>query len=123
MWKRRPRQDKGVITEPTVINVTERRRYEVSINGEAAGLAAYVDTATQRIFYQTKIAEQFGGRSLRDTLIAAALADTRATGKRVVALCPYVAAYVDRSEDFADILDPVTPQAHTVVRAELDQPQ
>jgi len=119
MWKRRPRQDKAGIKEPIVTNITERKRYEISINGEVAGLAAYVDTGTQRIFYHTKIGDQFAGRRLGDTLAAAALADTRAIGKRVVALCPFVAAYVDRCEDFDDILDPVTPQAHAVVRAEL----
>jgi uncharacterized protein len=119
MWKRRPRRDKRVIRQPTVTDIAERKRYEINIDGESAGLALYVDAGNQRIFYQTKIDDQFDGRSLRDTLFAAALADTRAIGKRVVALCPYVAAYVDRGEDFDDILEPVTPQAHAAVRAEL----
>jgi hypothetical protein len=48
-----------------------------------------------------------------------ALDDTRTTGKRIVALCPRVAAYVDREESYDDLLDPVTPRAHAAVRAEL----
>ena len=123
MWKRRPRLDKGATKEPIVTNIAERKRYEITINGEVAGLAAYVDTGTQRVFYRTKIGDQYAGRRLGDTLAAAALADTRTIGKRVVALCPFVAAYVDSHEDFDDILDPVTPQAHAVVRAELSEPQ
>ncbi len=123
MWKRRARRDKGAAKEPIVNNVAERKRYEVSVNGEVVGSAEYVDTATQRVFYRTKIGAQFAGRRLDDALADVALADARAIGKRVVALCPFFAAYVDEHEDFDDILDPVTPRAHAVVRAELGEPR
>ena len=36
-----------------------------------------------------------------------------------MAICPLVAAYVDEPDDFDDILDPVIPHAHAVMRAEL----
>jgi uncharacterized protein len=116
-----PRKVRETMTEPTVINAADRKhkRYEISVDGVRAGLAAYVDTDTQRIFYHTEIDDKFSGRGLANKLIAAALADTRATGKRIVAICPFVAAYTDKRDDFDDILDPVTPQAHAVVRTEL----
>ncbi|KZS84517.1 GNAT family N-acetyltransferase [Mycobacterium persicum] len=108
------------MTEPTVTNVTENKRYEISADGVRAGLTAYVDTADtggQRIFYHTEVDDRFAGRGLANRLIAAALADTRAAGKRIVAICPFVAAYVDKHDDYDDILDPITPQAHAAVRA------
>jgi uncharacterized protein len=109
------------MAEPTVTNVTDGKpkRYEISVEGVQAGLAAYVDTATQRIFYHTETGDDFAGQGLGSKLVAAVLADTRASGRRVVALCPFVAAYVDKHDDFDDILDPVTSQARAVVRAEL----
>ena len=109
------------MTEPTVTNASERRRkrYEISVDGIPAGLAAYVDTGTQRIFYHTETNDDFAGQGLGSKLVAAALSDTRATDKRIVAMCQFVAAYVDKHGDFDDILDPVGPQAHAVVRAEL----
>lgn len=109
------------MAEPTITNATERKhkRYEISADGVRAGLTAYVDTDTQRIFYHTEIDDKFAGRGLASKLIAAALDDTRAAGKRIVAICPFVAAYVDKHHDFDDILDPITPQAHALVRAEL----
>jgi hypothetical protein len=109
------------MTEPTVINAADGKhnRYEINVDGVRAGLAAYVDTDTQRIFYHTEIDDKFSGRGLANKLIAAALADTRAAGKRIVAICPFVAAYTDKHQDFDDIVDPVTPRAHAVVRAEL----
>jgi uncharacterized protein len=109
------------MAEPTVTNATggKRQRYEISVEGVRAGLAAYVDTAAQRIFYHTETGDEFAGQGLGSKLVAAALADTRASGRRIVALCPFVAAYVDKHDDFDDIVDPITPQAHAVVRAEL----
>ncbi|MEZ0362265.1 GNAT family N-acetyltransferase [Mycobacterium sp. pUA109] len=103
------------MTEPSVTNTANQ--YEINVDGVRAGLAAYVDSGGQRIFYHTEIGDEFGGRGLGNTLVAAALDDTRAAGKRIVALCPFVAAYVDKHEDYDDILDPITPQAHAAVRA------
>jgi uncharacterized protein len=107
------------VSEPSVTLVGEQKRYEISADGVHAGLAAYVDTLSQRIFYHTEIDDKFAGRGLASTLIAFALDDTRAAGIRIVAICPFVAAYVDKHEDYDDILDPITPQAHAVVRTQI----
>ena len=107
------------MTEPSVTHDSEKKRYEISADGVHAGLAAYVDTRTQRIIYHTAVDDRFRGRGLADELIAAALEDTRAAGKRVVAICPFVAAFVDKHEDYDDILDPITPHAHAAVQAEI----
>jgi len=34
----------------------------------------------------------------------------RESGKRIVPVCPYVAKYLTRHEEFNDITDPVTPE-------------
>lgn len=112
------RKRRGASAPPTVTNAPNQ--YEISVDGVAAGRAAYVDAGTQRIFYHTEIGDEFGGRGLGNDLIAAALADTRAAGRRIVAICPFVAGYVDKHDDYDDLLDPITPQAHAVVRAQLD---
>jgi predicted GNAT family acetyltransferase len=107
------------MTEPIITKVTDRRRYEIHVDGVRTGLTAYVDTDSQRIFYHTAIDDKFRDHGLANDLIAAALADTRADGKRIVAMCPFVDAYVHKHDDFNDILDPVTRQSYAVVRAEL----
>lgn len=109
----------SAFTDATVANITERKRYEIGVGGQTAGSARYVDTGNQRIFYRTEVDDKFARHGLGGRLASAALDDTRAAGKRVVALCPFVAAYVDRHEDYDDILDPVTPQAHLAVRGEM----
>ncbi|MEB3980497.1 GNAT family N-acetyltransferase [Mycobacterium sp. 663a-19] len=116
--RRITRPENGEVAEPIVTNASEKNRYEISTEGEAAGLADYVDSRNQRIFYHTEVDKKFTGHGLAGKLIGAALDDTRAAGKRIVAICPFVAAFVDRGDDYADILDPITPQAHAAVRAE-----
>lgn len=99
-----------------VHNAVESQRYEITIDGDSAGFAAYVDTNGQRIFYHTEVDQKFSGRGLGAVLVTAALMDTRSTGKRVVPVCAYVANYVKVDHDFDDILDPVTPAATQAVR-------
>jgi predicted GNAT family acetyltransferase len=104
------------MSEPT----TERRpkEYEIRVDGIRAGIAAYVDIDTQRIFHDTEVDDEFGGRGLGTKLVAAALADTRAAGKRIVPMCSFVAAYVDKHDEYRDVTDPVTAQAEAAVAAQ-----
>ncbi|CDP86816.1 acetyltransferase [Mycolicibacterium farcinogenes] len=100
-----------------VRNIPEARHYEITVDGEHAGLAAYTDSGDQRIFYHTEIDDKFGGQGLAGELVSAALTDARAAGKRLVAVCPYVAKYVQKHHDFDDALDPVTPEAVAAAQA------
>jgi predicted GNAT family acetyltransferase len=84
-------------------------KYTIAVDGETVGLAAVADRGNQRVFYHTEVEEQFGGRGLATILVAEALEATRAAGKRVVPLCPMVAAFIKKHPEFADITDPVTP--------------
>jgi hypothetical protein len=47
---------------------------------------------------------------LATILVQEALEATRADGKRVVAVCQMVAAFLKRHPEFSDIIDPVTPE-------------
>ena len=84
--------------------------YSITVDGETVGLAAVADRGEQRVFYHTEVGERFRGRGLADVLIDEALQATRADGKRVVATCPMVAAYLKKHPEFRDITDPVTPK-------------
>ena len=53
-----------------VRNIPEARHYEITVDGEHAGLEAYVDSGNQRIFYHTEIDDQFGGRGAEAAIIA-----------------------------------------------------
>jgi uncharacterized protein len=85
-------------------------KYTIAVDGETVGLAAVADRDNQRVFYHTEIEERFGGRGLANILVGEALAATRADGKRVVPVCPMVAAFIKKHPEFSGITDPVTPE-------------
>lgn len=103
--------------EPVIEHAADRSRYEITVDGERAGHADYVEDEGRRIFYHTEIGEAFGGRGLAGTLVHYALGDTRDAGLRIVPVCPYVAKYVKSHHDFDDVLDAVTPGALAAVES------
>ena len=74
------------------------------------GKLAVADRDNQRVFYHTEVEERFGGRGLATILVAEALEATRADGKRVVPVCPMVAAFIKKHPEFNDITDKATPE-------------
>ncbi|KLL10677.1 GNAT family N-acetyltransferase [Protofrankia sp. BMG5.30] len=99
----------------SVTNAARQHRYEISLDGTRAGFTQYLDRGNQRIFFHTEIDEAFAGLGLAGKLISQALTDTRSTGMRVVAVCPFVARYLEKHHDFDDITDPVTPEVLAAV--------
>ncbi|MFJ4689687.1 GNAT family N-acetyltransferase [Streptomyces sp. NPDC088789] len=95
---------------PTVQRVDGKHRYEILVDGRTAGLTAYRDHGDQRVFYHTEIDGAFAGQGLASLLVQQALTDTRASGKRVVPVCPYVSKFLKKHDEFAAIAEPVTPE-------------
>lgn len=104
---------------PTVERVDAKHRYEILVDGERAGLAAYRDLGGQRVFFHTEVDDAFAGQGLGARLVLHALADARAAGKRIVPVCPYVAKLLNKHDEFADLTDPVTPDVLHWLRGEL----
>ncbi|WP_405690002.1 GNAT family N-acetyltransferase [Streptomyces sp. NBC_01185] len=96
--------------DPIVRNVDARHRYEILVEEVSAGFTAYRDRDGQRVFFHTEIDDAFAGRGLASVLVEQALSHVRSTGKRIVPVCPYVAKFLKKHEEFADITDPVTPE-------------
>ncbi|MFF0273618.1 MULTISPECIES: GNAT family N-acetyltransferase [unclassified Streptomyces] len=97
-------------TTPVVRRVDPRHRYEILVDEQRAGLTAYRDREDRRVFFHTEIDEAYAGRGLASILVEQALTDVRASGMRIVPVCPYVAKFLKKHEEFADITDPVTPE-------------
>jgi predicted GNAT family acetyltransferase len=80
-------------------------RFEIHDDGKLAGFARYVRRPGRIFFVHTEIDPAFEGRGLGSQLASAALDATRATGERVVPLCPFIASYVERHPEYADLID------------------
>ena len=88
-----------------VVDVPERGRFEVRLDGARVGHLEYVDDPGRRVrtMPHTEVDPAFGGRGLGTRLVREALDATRATGLRVDPLCPMVAAYLDEHPAYADL--------------------
>ncbi|MCT4353362.1 N-acetyltransferase [Streptomyces sp. Je 1-79] len=95
---------------PVVRHVEPRHRYEILVDDRHAGLTAYRDRDGRRVFFHTEIDDAYAGRGLASILVEQALTDVRASGLRIVPVCPYVAKFLKKHEEFADLADPVTPE-------------
>ncbi|MBN2203753.1 MAG: N-acetyltransferase [Thermoleophilia bacterium] len=85
-------------------NVAEQQ-YEVYVDDRRAGLAGYRDEDGHRVLTHTEVDPEFGGRGLAGRLAKRALDDAREEGLRVVPRCSYMAKYVERHEEYADLVE------------------
>ena len=89
-----------------VRDVAGRSRYELTVDGELAGVADYRDRAGRRIFVHTEIDSAFSGRGLGNRLVSAALDDATERHMRVVPRCPFIRAYIERHPGYRSLLGP-----------------
>lgn len=91
-------------TGPVVVHDAAASRYEIFVDGERRGFAAYELDGDVITFDHTVTNPANRGRGLAAIVVRRALDDARAAGRRVVARCWYVARYIDQHPDYADLL-------------------
>lgn len=79
-------------------------RYEITLDGELAGIADFQDAGDTVVFPHTEIARHLRGRGLAAELVQSALDDVRGRGRTVVPGCWYVAQFIDDHPDYADLV-------------------
>lgn len=85
----------------------EDGRFTIEVEGRKVGLAEFADRGGQRVFTHTEVDNEFEGRGLATILVSEALQATRADGKRIVPVCKLVANFVEKHDEYADVVDPV----------------
>lgn len=84
----------------------ETHRYEARLDGRLAGFAEYELSDEQVVFTHTEVDSAFEDRGVGSALARFALDDVRGGGRQVVARCPFIAGWIDRHPDYADLLEP-----------------
>jgi predicted GNAT family acetyltransferase len=84
----------------TVADAPERGRFEACLpDGTLVGEAYYTVRDDAVVFTHTEVPPAFEGQGVAAQMIRFALDSVRARGLRVIALCPYVRAFLRRHED------------------------
>lgn len=98
--------DQAAAEQRAVTLNSDADRYEVRLGDELAGFAQFRDDEGRRVFLHTVVDDRFAGRGLAGTLVARALDDVRDDGLRAVAVCSYVARFVQKHPEYQDLVDP-----------------
>ena len=80
------------------------RRYEAHLGERLAGFAEYRAMPGRIVFIHTEVLPEFEGRGVGSRLAAGALDDVRARGLGMTPKCPFIAAYVRRHPQYADLI-------------------
>ena len=87
----------------TVTDNRDRSRYELMVDGHTA-FAAYKIDDDVITFTHTVVPPALEGRGIASRLILFALTDVRDRGLSVIAQCPFVAVYIRKHPEWADLL-------------------
>ena len=90
-------------------------RFEVRLDGTVVGFTEYALKGGTIILSHTEVQPEFEGRGLGGHLARAALDAARDAGLRVIPRCPFIARYIDRHPEYADLVarsSPGTPPSN-----------
>ncbi|MFA6115252.1 MAG: GNAT family N-acetyltransferase [Sphingomonas sp.] len=88
-----------------IINNVSMSRYELPIADEAVALSYYSLEDGRVVLRHTEVPPEYGGQGIGKRLAHAVFELLKADGKRVVAKCPFMAAYAARNPEYAVMLD------------------
>ncbi|MBO9662644.1 GNAT family N-acetyltransferase [Dokdonella sp.] len=86
-----------------IIDNRARHRYELSADGYVAHVD-YERAPGTITFIHTIVPEELGGRGIGSKLARRVLDDARAAGEKVIAQCPFIAAYIGKHPEYQDLV-------------------
>jgi len=94
------------MAEPQVVDVPERARYELIVDGDVAGFVTYRREPGVITFVHTEVGDAYEGQGLGAKLAGAVLDAARASGLRVAPVCPFIQHYLEEHPAYADLIAP-----------------
>ena len=88
----------------TVADNPDEKRYEARLGDRVVGFSQYGRVQDRIVFLHTEVDESMEGQGVGSRLAAWAIADVRAKGLRITARCPFIAAWLERHPEHADLI-------------------
>jgi hypothetical protein len=88
----------------TINKNLERQRYEAFADGMLVGYAIYKMLGDSVAITHTEVLREHEGKGIGSYIAREALADARAQGKYVVPQCSFIAAYLRKHREDADLV-------------------
>ena len=83
----------------------DRHRFELRSGVEVIGFIDYQLASSTIVLVHTEVDEAHSGEGHAATLARSALDEARSRGLRVVPTCPYVASYIRKHPEYADLVE------------------
>jgi hypothetical protein len=90
--------------EPEVVDDKEQSRYEVHLDGETVAIADYVKAPDTISFTHTETFDGHKGQGIAGRMVERALRDARDEELEVMPFCWFVADYIGKHGEFADLV-------------------
>ena len=82
---------------------TNRHRFELLDGEHVLGFADYTYNAEKLVITHTEVDPPLKGKGIGSQLAAKILDSLRAKGQRVVPACGFIASYIERHPEYADV--------------------
>lgn len=92
------------MSDTVVYDNPEQGRYEAFLDGALAGFAEYRALPQGIELFHTVVDPAFGGRGIAGMMARFALDDIRVKGRRVVPTCEFMAAWIGKHPDYAELV-------------------
>lgn len=87
-----------------VRDAPDEHRFEAVTDGVVVAFSMYDTVGTTVVFTHTEVDPRFEGHGIASALVREALDAVRASGRDVVAYCPYVKGWIARHPDYQDLV-------------------
>ncbi|MDG4798612.1 GNAT family N-acetyltransferase [Micromonospora sp. WMMD1082] len=81
-----------------------KHRYEILVDDALAGFVAYLPRGEVLVFTHTEVDPAFQNMGVGAALMRGTLDQVRAQGQRLVPQCPFMAAFIERHPEYADLV-------------------
>jgi predicted GNAT family acetyltransferase len=86
-----------------VVDRVDRARFELDL-GSGVAFIDYRREGTVLVLTHAEVPAALGGRGAGSRLARATLDEVRRRGERVVPRCPFIARFIERHPDYADLV-------------------
>ncbi len=93
-----------VADQLTVVDNPRDHRYEALLDGRVVGISVYELVDDRITFLHTEVDSEVEGLGVGSRLARGALDDVRRRGLKLAVRCPFIAAWLKRHRDYADLI-------------------